>query len=229
MTQIQEDRTTMFSTVAVYMDKNNTLWTPTKAVVATVADLKAGIALIKRKAEKQTAPTAGKTDDKAAVREELQDTVLVIGHQVSALAAVTKDAVLAAVVGFTRSDVVVLSGNDLDKLAKRVSAAALANLAALADYGILQEDVTALDALIEEFDGAKVGPRNAIVERAAETATLPDAISGTTDILRDRLDKLMTKFRKPNPEFYAGYQSARVVVNRGGNAGTPPTPPVTPA
>ena len=38
-------------------------------------------------------------------------------------------------------------------------------------------------------------------------------------VLRNRLDKQMTKFRKTNPEFYAGYRSARVIVDRGGSGG----------
>ena len=37
----------------------------------------------------------------------------------------------------------------------------------------------------------------------------------------------MTKFRQTQPEIYAGYQSARVVVARGGSA--PAKPPVPPA
>jgi hypothetical protein len=52
-----------------------------------------------------------------------------------------------------------------------------------------------------------------------------------TSILRNRLDKQMTKFKKTNPEFFAGYRSARVIVDRGGSAGgspPPPTPPPTP-
>ena len=62
---------------------------------------------------------------------------------------------------------------------------------------------------------------------AAKTATLPDAIDNVTTILRDRVDKQMTKFRGSHPEFYAGYQSARVVVSRGGSGGTPPPSPAT--
>ncbi|MFZ4766922.1 MAG: hypothetical protein ACOYMN_18370 [Roseimicrobium sp.] len=229
MTQNQEDRTTMFSTVAVYMDKNKALWTPTKAVVDAVTALKAGIATIAAKAGKQTAPTGGAAEEKAQVREDLEDKILEVGDQLAAFAAVTADVGLAAQVDFTRSAVVKLSADDLGTTAKRVSAAAAAHLAALADYGIDQADVTELASLTTAFDGAKSAPRNAIIERAAETATLPEVINGTTDILRDRLDKLMTRYRKTQPVFYAGYQSARVVVTRGGNGGAPPEPPVTPA
>ena len=45
---------------------------------------------------------------------------------------------------------------------------------------------------------------------------------------QDRLDKQMTKFKKSHPEFYAGYRSARVIVDRGGSGGGAPTPPTPP-
>jgi len=47
---------------------------------------------------------------------------------------------------------------------------------------------------------------------------LPDEISALTSVLRNQLDKQMTKFRKSNPEFYAAYRSAWVIVDRGGSA-----------
>jgi hypothetical protein len=40
----------------------------------------------------------------------------------------------------------------------------------------------------------------------------------------------MTKFKKSNPEFYAGYRTARVIVDRGDSGPTQPalTPPPAP-
>ncbi len=61
---------------------------------------------------------------------------------------------------------------------------------------------------------------------------MPDELSGLTSVLRNRLDKQMTKFKKSHSEFYAGYRSARVIVDRGGSGGpdkpSPTPPPVSP-
>jgi hypothetical protein len=35
----------------------------------------------------------------------------------------------------------------------------------------------------------------------------------------------MVMFKKSNPEFYAGYLAARVIVDRGGHNAATPTPP----
>jgi hypothetical protein len=48
---------------------------------------------------------------------------------------------------------------------------------------------------------------------------------------RNEIDKMVTKFRKTNPDFYNSYFAARVIVNRAAShAGPkPPAPPQSPA
>ncbi len=50
-------------------------------------------------------------------------------------------------------------------------------------------------------------------------------------LLRNRIDKLVVTFQKAQPEFVAGYRSARVVIDRhgGGGSAEPPTEPPKPA
>lgn len=43
--------------------------------------------------------------------------------------------------------------------------------------------------------------------------------------LRRQLDRQMTRFKRTNPEFYAGYLAARVIVDKGGGGGKKPSPP----
>jgi hypothetical protein len=196
--------------------------------------VEAGIGAIAESIRKQHAPTSGAAEEKGQVRLSFEEKTLEVADQLAALAEVKKDPNLAAQVEFTLSSLDKLPDDDLEETGQRVSALATAHLAALADYGVTQADVTELDELTAKFHGVKSGPRMAIAGRAGQTHTLPDLISHTTSILRNRLDKQMTKFRKSHPEFYAGYRSARVIVDRGGTGGpeqppaTPPTPPSAP-
>ena len=89
-----------------------------------------------------------------------------------------------------------------------------------------------LDDLTTEFHGVKTAPREAVIEKKKQTDTLPGLISSLRSILRRRLDRQMTTFKRSQPEFFAGYLVARVIVDRGGSGGggspakpTPPTPP----
>jgi hypothetical protein len=232
MTQNQENRVTMFGTVSDYMnsDKNKAIWTPMKAAVDTMAELDAGIAAIADKVGKQKAPTTGAAGEKGNVRQDYEAKILEIGDQLASIAAAANDPALAAQVEFSKAGLGKLSDDDLETAGKRVATLAQANMAALADHLVTAADVAELEQLTADFDDIKNKPRTAIAGRAGETATLPDLITAATNLLRDRLDKQMTKFRQSNPEFYAGYQSARVVVDRGGSASAPAKPPTpTPA
>ena len=194
----------------------------------TVGEVNSRIGRIGEKAGKQQAPTTGAALDKGQVRTSFEEKILEVADQLSALAEKNKNANLAVQVEFTLSSLDKLADDDLEETGKRVAGLATANLAALADYNVLQADVTEMDNLTTQFHGVKSAPRTAIAGRAGETNTLPVEISDLTSVLRNRLDKQMTKFRKSHPEFYAGYRSARVIVDRGGSGGPDkpaPTPP----
>ena len=220
----------MFETVASYLDRNKTLWTGTKAFADAVGELNAGISAIDALVDRQGNPTTGVTTGKGNVRGQTEEKILEIADQLAALAAKTNDADLAAKVEVTPSSLAKLSDDALDDLGKRVADLAASHKTALADYAVSDADVTALNALRASFAAVKNAPRAAVAGQAGATATLPDLIDAANTLLRDRLDKLVTKFRGSQPEFVAGYRSARVVVDRGTRLSQPvPTPVPVPA
>ena len=64
--------------------------------------------------------------------------------------------------------------------------------------------------------------------RTRFSATQPVLVARGTSLLRNRLDKQVTKFEKSNPEFYATYRSARVTPDRGGGGSSQAPPAPTP-
>ena len=227
MNQTQVNRVTMFGSVSDYMnlDTNKAIWSPMKAAVDTLAELDAMLGDLAKKTGKQQTPVSGAAGAKENVRLDYEAKILEIGDQLASIAAAANDPALAAQVQFSKAGLGKLPDDDLETTGKRVATLAQANMAALADHLVTAADVAELEQLTADFDAIKNQPRTAIAGRAGETATLPDQIAAATNLLRDRLDKQMTKFRQTNPEFYAGYQSARVVVNRGGSAPAKPPAP----
>jgi 4'-phosphopantetheinyl transferase EntD len=67
------------------------------------------------------------------------------------------------------------------------------------------------------------------LKTAPRTATLPDLFDAANRILRERMDRLVTRFRKTEAEFTAGYSAARQILNRGGRTSEPATPTPAPA
>ena len=97
---------------------------------------------------------------KQNARDDAEDKALVVGGMVSALAANTNDADLAAQVGFDKSKLDRMAVSDLITALKSIKTAAGAHAAVLAsDYSVSAADLTALDAAITALDGLKDAPR----------------------------------------------------------------------
>ncbi len=218
MNRDQLNRTGMFSTVSAYMNTNKSLWSGVKAISDTVDDLDSGIADISDSAGKQQTPVTGAAAQKAQVRHSYEEQILFIADQLAAFAEVSSDAELAGKVELSLSSLDKLADDDLEETGTLIANLAMLKLADLADYGITQADIDALKSLTTQFHAAKTSPREAVASRSGETNTLPDKIAEVTSILRNRLDKLMTRFKTSNAQFYTGYLTARVVVDRGGSA-----------
>jgi len=59
---------------------------------------------------------------------------------------------------------------------------------------------------------------------------LPQLIANERSIFRNEIDKMVTKKKKTNPDFYEGYFAVRIIVNRAATHAVPkpPTPPAPP-
>lgn len=219
----------MFETTIAFLDKNNNTWKNGPAFVDAHGRAKAGTAAIRTKTGKQQTPTEGVTGDKAQIRDDLEEKLLVIGDAIAAFAAKAGNNDLAAQVEMTKSSIDRLPDSDLVQTAQRVIDAAGANLAALAPFGVTATEKDALQAAVDLFANKKESPREAIVGRKVETLALPEAISSVRSIFRNELDKLMTAFKKPEPDFHKGYFASRIIVNHAATIpkkpGTTPTPP----
>lgn len=223
----------MFETSVTFLDKNFDTWKNTPAFVDAVTRAKDGTSQIRSRTGQQQSPTEGVTGEKAQVRDDLEEKLLVIADAIAAFAAKTADPDLAAQVHMTKSSLDGLSDSDLVLAAKRVTDAAEANMAALAPYGVTATNNDELKAAGDLFANKKESPREAIIGRKIETLSLPTAIRAVRSIFRNELDKLMTAFKKPQPDFYTGYFAARIIVDRAAtlppkNGSGPPSPPPTP-
>jgi hypothetical protein len=124
------------------------------------------------------------------------------------------DPALAAQVEMTRSSLDRLPASDLVQTAQRVVDAAEANLAARAPWGVTDANKDELKEALDLFANKKESTREAVVGRKVETLSLPETIGSVRSIFRNEIDKLMTAFRKPEPDFYKAYFAARTIVNR---------------
>ncbi len=227
MKRYLENVTDMGKNVSVFMQKNQTIWQANTAISGTMTVVNGDLATLAGVDVKAAAPVTGPADDKAVAKFELENKILMVANQVAALGAANNDLTLEGQAELSLTDLDRMKESDLIATATRIGNLVTANLAALADYGITAADVTALNTLASRFQGLQTAPRQAVVDRKKEIVQLPAVASHLLTTLRRRLDRQTTAFKQTQPEFYAGYLAARVIVDRGNPAkkkDTPPTP-----
>ncbi len=214
MDREQQNRVDMFNATHDYMMENQAVWANSSAMQETVADLEANIDVIHRISAKQSGNTSGVTADKEQARTAYEDLIFDLADQVGAYAAQKEKLDLEAQVDITRNGLDKLTNDDLINIGDTVAGLVTTNLTALAPFLVTQADLDELAILKTRFAGVKSAPRLAIVGRATQTESLPEALNNTSRLLHRRLDRQMSRFRRTHPEFFAGYEKARIIINR---------------
>ncbi|HEX3817216.1 MAG TPA: hypothetical protein VHW03_02885 [Chthoniobacterales bacterium] len=225
----------MLETTDLCLQNNKAIWSPMPAFVTAVGLAEAGITVIRQKQAEQAA--TGDTEEKENARGTVEALLITIGSQLSALASVNNDPQLAAKVNFDKSTLHKMAVSDFIITANAVSGAANDNSAILASgYMIPAADLATLSTAIPKLSGLKDAPRVAIGEHHVATLSLPAAIRYTRGIFRTQIDKMMEVFKASQPDFYAQYFTARIIIDRPGShkgkksdlpppSGGTPTPP----
>lgn len=221
------NRVTMFKTVAVVLDQNNTVWDKIAPLVTAVQQFKDKITAIDAAAQKQETPVSGAVDDKAAARDALEDVLFLICEALGVLGHTSNDNELVALVDLTPSGLDKLGDEELSNRATTILARANAMKTELATLLVTQANLDELDQALQTFQATKEKPRTAVAERVAQTGSLPSLVRDGSSILRNQIDPLVNLFRRSNPDFVAAYRSARVIIDRAGSHASPKTPPST--
>jgi len=203
------------------------------ALPAMQAALKTKLKLIASLAAIQALPTTGTTEDRDRVVAETNDAALIVAAAVLSYANANQLGDLAAKVRLCRSDFVRTRIGQRAQLARQVHDAALGVLPHLAGFGVTEAILDALLAKVGAADVILGSPRAVIMARRVATEKLGITFHEAWTLITQQIDPLMASQRKANPDAYALYQAARVVIDRPGSpapeetGGGTPVPPDT--
>jgi hypothetical protein len=166
----------------------------------------------------------GASNEKAYALAAVSDAAFEISAAVHAYAVTTQDYALEGRVDFSRSTI--RYGREASVLARvrDIHAAATAELANLADYGVTQAKLTALKKKMDAFEAVLAKPRQQIATGSAATQSLQGKFNEADAILNKRLDKLVFQFKTSAPDFFTTYQTAHNIVSLRGSRKTNETP-----
>jgi len=213
MNNVQTNRVTMYKTTIAVLDENNAIWNPMAPFADAVTRLKNKVSAIDTAAQKQETPT-GATLDKAGAREALEDVLFLMCEALGVLAHTSNNRDLMALTDITRSGIDKLDVEGLSNRATLVLAQANARKTELATLHVTQANIDELSQALQDYNEAKVGPRQVAVERMVQTESLSSLFREANGIVRNEIDPMVNLFSRTHPQFVSNYQSARVIVDR---------------
>ncbi len=197
----------------VHEEDNAALWQGIVGIEEAVAGADEIVAAIIEESQKQSARN-GFSAEKQDAKEAMLLAAFTVCAGLTALAAATNNAQLAAQSDFSRSDLARGRERDVVNRCQTLSDLGTANKAALAaKYNVNAADLTALKTTITDFTGAQPKPRNGRAISASATKQLEALFAKLDATLNNQLDPLLVKFQSTKPAFSSAYQTARAIVD----------------
>ena len=222
---------TMLKTAGSYMAERSSVWNGMTRLQTAMTEVNAKVAEIDAVVEQHGTPT-GAVADKADARDALEEATFLMCEALGVVAHDEGNNELAALTKVTRSGLGRMPGEELSSKASAVLAQANAHLTQLPTVQVTPANIEQLSQALTEFNQLKTAPRTATAERAVLTEKLPRLVRDAIDIYEDRIDRMVNLFSRTDPDFVAGYENARAIVDRPATHKTkaaPATAPPTPA
>lgn len=213
MNKEQTNYLRMFINVQSTMDQKSALWNSVPVILTVKNQFDELLQRIAKVNERTNPNTEGVTASKERILEGLAEKAVVLSGTLQAYAAFNNDEVLASKVKLTKSDILQTRETNVDGLVKPVITAARENLGNLADFMVTGEMITETETSLDDFNAMIGSPRTIRNQAFAAMDALNELIDAGNGLLKNKLDKLMIRYKSSNPEFYNEYLRARTIVD----------------
>ncbi|WP_372776709.1 hypothetical protein [Mangrovibacterium sp.] len=212
MNKNQINQKEMYETVISFLDANSALWSSIAKVGEFKNEFSGFVAQINdaQYAQQQAQVFLGK--NKTQLKSTVAQKADILNDSLEAFALVTGNDKLAGQMASTYSDLNRMRNADFIPAVKLIIAAAEENLDVLtAEYGVTAQQVEDLKTDLDDFLTLNGQPRAYRVASVQATKDL-ELLFGKAKVALEKLDKVMSIFKRRDVNFYNGYQAARVLV-----------------
>lgn len=233
LTAKQDNRLTAAENLSASLKADPSPYATDKALKTVVLRLDEIIADMQplRTATQRTAKAgapAGGQSDKETARKTLAIVTAEIAGDVFAYASAPdqKQSALQALSDYSEGDLLNLRGSRLSDVATALLDELPQHKTVLEDeYGIDKDRIKELQDAIKAFSALKTVPRQTQIDGKATRTSLRAEFAELGTLLKDRFQRLMRKYKRRDPDFYARIMAARAVVDRPGSAASPDVAP----
>lgn len=203
----------MFLTTQETLDSNSALWHMIPVLLSSKNNFDELIQRIAAVNEKTITNSKAVTANKELAQQNLSGKAVTVSGITQAFAAITGNAKLAGKVTLTKTDIDRARETDVEALISPVIEAARKELTNLAEYGLTEEMVVELETSLDDFKALIGQPRTVRNQAFAAMTLLDELFDAANDVVKNKLDKLMIRFKFTHTEFYSEYERARTIVD----------------
>lgn len=211
MRQIQINRLEMFEATNLYLDQNAAIWSAIPILSRYKNSFTQTIEGIKRSALDQDASQIALGGTIRELKQVIADKMDILDDVLEAYADDTENAELLAQASNSRSDYFRLSHEDFETKTKNVIGLLESHVDSMVDYGVSVEQIEDAKVSFNLFQDKRGKPRGYQIASRVATQNLEDLFE-EGNVLLQKLDKVIARFRRSNVMFFNGYQAARYIV-----------------
>ncbi|MEN9440515.1 MAG: hypothetical protein RLZ33_591 [Bacteroidota bacterium] len=212
----------MYDAVRQTFDKHQAVWSENQALVLGVEQFNALFEDLNTASVKQANIVAGIVSERDAFISELVKKAMILRDGLVVYAYETKRYDIAEKLKFTAVKLAKMTRLELSIRMATIYELVTENEAEVAAYGVSSDKILAFMDLYEEFQDQLVAVRMGIVERKFLTARIEKLKKEINDLFKNKLDILARLISVEQPEFFADYKSARIVIEKKNAAKQPP-------
>lgn len=220
MNDILENRLGMYQSVLGHYNLHSAILNTIPVVTLLQTELSGIVTSILNIAGPANSDITGYAVDKQNLRNELTNIILKVSIAYSSWCYVSLNNRKAEFFDESRAMLNYKRDNDVYTYAMDLNTTALLDVAALAPFGVLPADFTALTAKAAQYLAIIKDPKIQKGERAAKLLQMSREFDKASDLIKNRLDHVMKAFMLSHLVIYDSYLFARSIEDTG--AITPP-------
>lgn len=204
----------MYDAVSYYLDSKSTLWASIPKVGEFKNEFSAVVAQIDsvQYAQQQAQVFLGK--NKTQIKRVVAEKADILNDTIEAFALVTENEKLRVKMSATFTSLFALRNAEFGSAVQAIIEAAEANIDVLtSEYGVTNEQLEGLKTDLDEWLAINGQPRAYKVASMEATKSLELLFDEADAILNNKLDKVISIFKRRDSGFYNGYLAARVIVD----------------
>ncbi len=215
MKNSEENSLYMLDNVSGLLGENREITSAIPQFAESEAELNKFIADIKSTNQSFINAAEGKTDEKTAAEEDLEDYLIPFSRKLFVYGRRNSVEEVKTLTGFKETDLKRLRDRELIDKAESIHKKAVELAVNLEKYGIKQTDIDLLDTKIKQFETAIGGQGSGFSERGGARKTLNTLFDGAIQLIKEEIDGMIEAFKESDPDFYNQYIAARGIKNLG--------------